>query len=203
VLLEAIENLERAFGPQGLPVALALERLGSVKLRQGRADDALVVLERAVTIIEGHEGRAEFDTSIVWSRLGSALSALGRHDEALSAHREAHERLAAAFGPRHPRLSLPAMNRAYALQRAGRFGEAVTWFETAIDLLPLRSSRRRQRAMLQFELARVLWDSEIDRRRAVVEAAAAQRAFTPDDPPWDGIDRARIDDWLAARATDG
>ena len=175
----AVRIEERVYGPDGLPVAKTLSRKASVLLRQDESAAALELLERAASIVKRNEGRTEYDTVLVWTRLGSALSAQGRHDEALAAHQAAYDRLVKAFGPGYPRLVVPALNYAHAAARAGRPQDAVQWFERALELLPRRASRTKQRAVLRFELAKNLWAAGLDRPRAIAEAKAARAMFQP------------------------
>ncbi|MEM6991264.1 MAG: tetratricopeptide repeat protein [Myxococcota bacterium] len=197
-LQRALEIQRRTYGPQGLPVAFTMERLAGVHTRLQEPDRALELLQQAIAIIEQHPGRAARDAALVFSRLGSALSMRGRHDEALAAHQEAFDRLERALGARHPRLALPALNYGHAARRAGRLHDAAVWWDRAIELLPARASRAKQRAALRFELARVLWDSGDDRPRALVEARTAKKAFTPGEEAYDDVSFERIDAWLAA-----
>ena len=142
----ALPLQRRAFGERSVPVALTLERIAAVRLRQGRSDEALELLQLATSILREHAGWAQYDASIVWSRLGSALSAVGRHAEALEAHHEAYSRFERSFGPKHPRLALPATNYAYAAQRGrpharGR-GLVRAWHRaTAPSPQPRRAAR--------------------------------------------------------------
>ena len=195
-LQRALAIQERTYGSNGVPVAFTLERLAIVYTRLDQAARAVTLLNRATSILSAKTGPAEPEAALVWSRLGSALSALGRHDEALAAHQESYDRLVAALGDRHPRLALPAMNYAHAAKRAGRPRAAAAWFDRAVRLLPQRESRVQQQAALRFELARMLWEAGDDQQRALTEARAALTAFPSDKDEYDGVTRGAIEAWL-------
>jgi len=100
-----------------------LANLGSARLRLGRFEAALEVLERAVALAPG-----DLDAR---SHLGAALAGLGRHAEALACH----ERVLAA----EPGRDNDRFRRALSLHALGRHDDALVALEAVLERQPDRA----------------------------------------------------------------
>lgn len=104
LLEEALALRERLRGAEHPEVAVTLVRLGSLAHLSGQAD-AVALFQRALAICELHAGRHPEAVADVLNKLGAALGAKGRFDEAEAVLRRSlvlHERL---FGPVDPRVA--------------------------------------------------------------------------------------------------
>ncbi|CAK0756766.1 putative TPR repeat-containing protein YrrB [Gammaproteobacteria bacterium] len=98
----------------------ALISLGELKRRYGSTDEALVLLEKAVTLAPGNVS--------AWSNYGAALQQAERLKEARSAYKKALDI--------NPRLAEPLNNLGAMAKRAEDWEGAVVYFEQALALRP-------------------------------------------------------------------
>jgi protein O-GlcNAc transferase len=132
--------------------------LGALRIQQGRAAEAIVLLEVA--------HKAKPDNVSVLLHLGNALQDLARHDEAV-------EKYDAALA-RKPDFADALNNRGNALGAMARFGEALDSFDAALAIAPgnagawynrgglLQETGRHEDAIASFDKALALHPDHAD-----------------------------------------
>lgn len=132
--LAEVEHL----GPdQPTLLAAALLNLAAAETAHGRRSEALGLLERASRYLEGVREHWELRLSVENTRVG-ALSALGRHEEALVRRRAQLALVREAYPPDHPRLGQTLNNFAAELFGAGLVDDALAASDEALSILSAR-----------------------------------------------------------------
>ena len=75
------------------------------------------------------------EVAVVLRRLGNALSAQGRHEEALTVYRRAYEAFRHALGAEHPRVGSTLVNIGTSLDALGRPAEALVPLRQGVDVV--------------------------------------------------------------------
>jgi tetratricopeptide (TPR) repeat protein len=159
-------RLDRVDGAQWL-------NLGEMLLLAERPREGQQAVERGLEIFQRQSGqRAPFGVH----HLAWALRESGQLEEALRLDGEALDRFekehAAAYW-----LLLPLSGLGEDLIRLGRPREAIPPLERAVRLSAENKINALEVGMAQFALARALWDSGADRKRARALAAEARESF--------------------------
>jgi tetratricopeptide (TPR) repeat protein len=156
-------------------VALARQVLAHIYLDQGRADEALEVLEPARATLEASDNA--YDRGVIRVELARALVEVGRTDEAMPLAEAAAEELREVSpldaGRAHDVL-------AGALRRRGDLDGAIAAWQTALTLLPLSD---RYRLAVSSSLADVLReqgrnDEALDVLAEAVRSQAGERQLS-------------------------
>jgi len=121
-------------GSQDPGVAEVLANVGGVYYSWGRYDDAVRVLERALTI-QGKQlppnhpsmATSNFNLAAVYLNRGDFRNAVARFDRALSIDRQ-------ALDPQHPRLATRMVGLAEALRLSGEYARADALYEQALTI---------------------------------------------------------------------
>jgi tetratricopeptide (TPR) repeat protein len=100
--------------------------------------------------------------------------------------------LQATRGPQHAHLGVPLFTLGRVLARRGRFDEAIDVLERSVRLRDHADADVDQLAAAEFELAKVLWDADGDRPRALALARAARARLSPD-----ATLTTALDGWIA------
>lgn len=127
-------QLARGFGPHDLRCARSAAALGLLYLRQGRHEEAVHLLEEALTIRKHRLGADDLDVAATWTSLGLSFTHLRRHDEAVRAQTHAlviRERL---LGERHPATIDALFHLGVTFSIAGRYSRAEPLLRRALDL---------------------------------------------------------------------
>lgn len=111
--------------------------LAAAETAHGRRSEALGLLERASRYLEGVREHWELRLSVENTRVG-ALSALGRHEEALVRRRAQLALVREAYPPDHPRLGQTLNNFAAELFGAGLVDDALAASDEALSILSAR-----------------------------------------------------------------
>jgi eukaryotic-like serine/threonine-protein kinase len=130
-LREALGGMTRALGPGSPAVAEALEGLADLDRVTGRLAAAETGLERALVIRRRAGDPADRAETLLG--LGLVRTQLGRHGEAESLYREAHETLLRVRGADHPTTLQAQKALAASLREAGRFAEAEAAFRRLLE----------------------------------------------------------------------
>jgi serine/threonine-protein kinase len=130
----ALEQLERAEGPESPLLALPLDNLGMTLRALGRLEESRGVLERALAQAEKGYGTAHSQYGTALNSLGNVLLDLGRHEEARERFRAAAVNYERALGSESHYLPWPITNEALCLMELKRPGEALALFRRALAL---------------------------------------------------------------------
>ena len=101
---------------------------------RGNSDEALRLLEEALTVLEQAEGEDHIDLLSPLNNLGIVSHHVGRLAQAERYLRRAVEIATASYGPNHPQLGLLLTNLGGALADAGRVEEAVEVLQRSLEL---------------------------------------------------------------------
>jgi tetratricopeptide (TPR) repeat protein len=185
-LADALARLEELFGKEHPTIALACRNLGMVLLDEGKASEALPLLERAVAVGEKTRGPKHIMTGYFLEDLGRVYIAVHRYPEATGALR----RSLAIIGENDDAIAAQTrMLLADALREQGQATEALPLAETALRFLEAHPIDTETLSDARFALARALWDSKGDQARARALAASAEK---------DNEDPAAVRAWLSA-----
>jgi eukaryotic-like serine/threonine-protein kinase len=162
---------ERIFGPSARDIGGALLDQAEVERRLGRNREALEHAKRAMAI--RRTGRFDSDGE---SQLAAAYRAAGQLDNALQHDERAISDAEAEGGKDDWRVSLGLLGKGQDLFALGHAVEAVPFLERALGL---RAQDQPPDSEVPFALAKALWETAGDRRRARVLAETAVRAREP------------------------
>lgn len=133
VLDDAAARLDSALNPVPEVEATVRHVMGLTYLNLGRPQQAAPQFQRAVELRATHPGPDGLDTQVSRESLASALSALGKHDEAQTLARDVVERIVQLKGAEDA-AALHAMNSlGMILVAAGGVEEAEQWLRRALD----------------------------------------------------------------------
>jgi tetratricopeptide (TPR) repeat protein len=121
------------------------------------------------------------------------------HDPA-AAERAARRSIAileTTHGPEHPHIRTPLFTLGRVLARRGRFDEAIEALERSVELRGHADADVEHRATAALELAKVLWESDRDRPRALALARRARAELSAGGNPQLLAD---LDAWIAERS---
>jgi len=130
---EANAVAERSTEPTVQGIA-NLNLLAGLQYRQGRLDEAIVNMDRAVAMSRDLLGSSHPGTATLAHNLGLALHRRERFAESESALREAATGLREALGAEHPMVAVAMKSLANTLEAADRWPEADDLYREGIDL---------------------------------------------------------------------
>ncbi|MBL9101865.1 MAG: tetratricopeptide repeat protein [Myxococcales bacterium] len=191
--------VERSSGPDHPDVGAVTANLGEALLRQGEVAQSRRHTQRALEILEKALGPDHDNLADALSNLGRADVLEGRFAEAEASYARAVKILERAQGVDFPELAKPLTGQGLLELARGRPEVALRPLERALTLHRERGRDPADLAELRLALARALWDSGVDRRRAHALAAMARAtlAATLTTPP-QATRLREIDAWLAA-----
>jgi tetratricopeptide (TPR) repeat protein len=117
----------------GVPLAVALDRLGIVARARRRFDDASKLHGRSLALLESLLGPSDRRLGYPLENLGVALVDLGRADQALPHLRRALAVWESTLVEEHPELAHAHLHLANALVATREYGEAATHYQHALD----------------------------------------------------------------------
>lgn len=132
ILQSAVQVLDSGT-PRKLMLAHALYNLAALHLDHGAAADAIDPLERAVALYTSTVGADHTNTALAQGVLGSALSQLGRYDEADTVLATARVTMQASAGPQEPELIQVLRAVARNQAKAGDLDRATRTLRDALD----------------------------------------------------------------------
>ena len=173
----SIAYKEEALGGEHSDVAISVSGLASTLTELGRPADALPYSERAISILSRNLDPGDPTLINALTVKGEALLALGRHAQALAAF----ERVTASLTKEVDPSSLVVADLLCGLGRVnlaqGAPDAAVVSLERANTIYDRFPGTGTVGAEARFALARALWDSGEDRRRAVRLAESARKTY--------------------------
>jgi tetratricopeptide (TPR) repeat protein/predicted Ser/Thr protein kinase len=191
-LTAALEIKIRRWGPDHprlLPVEMNLGAL----LIEVRPRDAVGHLEHALAIAQKDHGPDDVTVAKILAHLGYVHNELGNHALAKTLLSRALAIDSAKLGPIHPAVAMiwAYLANVHLAERDDR--AAIDALEHAVAIDDRGQREPSDAAQERFELAKALWRTNRDRRRAVVLATAARDGLTGTDHT---AQRAEIESWL-------
>jgi len=173
----ALRIKERILGKDHPDVAFTLANLADTLNGIGRSKEALELSNRGVEIVTRTFGSSHARLLEQLANRAEILNSLGRHEEA---HRDAERAVAiASESGREADLTYALAPLAEAEMALGHPGRAVAPLDQALRLAESADTVA-QLPRLRFALARALWDSGRDRRRArALAIIVAQEGAAP------------------------
>jgi eukaryotic-like serine/threonine-protein kinase len=122
---------EALLGRDHVAVAASLENLANVRKDQGRYDEALAFLDRALAIRIAVQGADHVEVGGVHQDLADVLAVAGKLDRALTEYRAALEIKTKKLGHDHPKVIELVLNRAEAEMNGARYAAALADYTSA------------------------------------------------------------------------
>jgi tetratricopeptide (TPR) repeat protein len=193
---QALAIWEHNFGPEHPMLISGLTNLASTLAELDQLNEAKTYASRALAIAERMLGRDHPKTAIALTALGDIEGRLGDCTTALPQLARALAIFEARSGASHPTTAFPLLATGRCLVDLHRPREAIAPLERAIAIRKQANATPAELATPSFQLARALWASGTDRRRAGELAREARAALAAAGPARER-DRATIDAWLA------
>jgi serine/threonine-protein kinase len=197
-LEQALAIWERALGPDHAFIAFPLRNLGTLLDEGPDRDLARRYHERALAVAERALGPDHSDVAECAYSLGHHHFLRGAHDEA----RRLYERALAIWertgGPDHPYVAWALTGIGETHVGSGSPALAIPPLERALAIRVAEQGDVAELARTRFVLARALWNTRRDRRRAV-DLARQARADCVSAGRRAAASLAEIDGWLARR----
>jgi tetratricopeptide (TPR) repeat protein len=191
----AIALKTRALGADHPDTVISLNLLSNVLMEREKPAEALATANSAIEIL-GKSGDPDSESiGDLQHTKGNALVDLGRGAEAEACFAVTLGIYRARFGPSGRSTAYPLIGLGEARVVQGRPATAVAFLESALRIQDTEELIPFNRAETQFWLARALWDSGRDRRRAVMLAREAHKTLATHESP--RRERAVVQ-WLAA-----
>jgi len=130
----SLAAVERRAGRRSLRAAQALNALASVRLPQGRWDDAVGLFGSVLAIRTELLGPGHPETATTHNNLGLTLKNMGRLEEAATELDRARTLVVAALGASHPSVRIAEVNLADVYYTQGRHAEAADLYATAFGI---------------------------------------------------------------------
>jgi tetratricopeptide (TPR) repeat protein len=155
-----------------------LGTIGNVLREKGELAEAETYYRKAIAALK-ESGDSEHERAgAIYVGMGMTLSEMGKQDEAIPFFQR-------TIGPweamkkDHLNLGYPLTGIGVAHLRAGRAARAVAPLERALAIRTNNKGRPQNRADTELALARALWQTGRDRKRAVTLAQAALKRLEP------------------------
>jgi len=193
---QAIEIRTAKLGEEHPEVAGAMSNLAAVYYRQGKLDDAEEVHRSALAIREKALGPDHPLVGNSLQNLGEVLLNDGRSDEAEPILERGLAIFTKAFGPDHESVGLSWVALSRARTENGHLAEALEAARESVANAERSGQEAFGAAKRRIQLGKVRWNmgEDLAAARAIVEAAAATMAETPDREP---EEQAKVARWLA------
>jgi len=191
---QAAKIFEKSFGPKHPRTIAPLYNNGLVLMGLLKFRQASEQIERVLPIIEQAYGANHPTTGTGYFNLGNIYFELGEYQKARQHLERAQEIWIAGLGPEHPDitrvmyfLGLTALYQQQDARAQELLGRALTIRKRGPDSPPFLNK-------IRFALARALWRTGKDRKRALALARQARLAWEKKNDN-DGKKRAQIDAW--------
>jgi tetratricopeptide (TPR) repeat protein len=185
---------ERILGKEHPDFAMGLSDLAFVLTRAGRPADGLDAATRSIQIHLTYGDPDALGLGRAYANQGEAFSALHRYGEAEQAFLRALENLRRNVGREHSEVGFALHGLGETRLASGAPLEAIDYFEEALRIRRQPLADPTLAAESEFGLARALWDSRRDRKRARALASEAQAIYRKANRP---DSQRAIDRWLA------
>jgi tetratricopeptide (TPR) repeat protein len=156
---------------------MSLSNLAFVLTDLGLPSEALAPVDRAISIYVRHGDPNSLHLALALINRGDALRSLGRFPEARTSFESGIRILTGEYGAAHPAMGEALIGVGTILLAEGEVTRAVSVLEQALGVLANYNGFATSRAGAQAALARALWDTHGDRRRARLLAESALAAY--------------------------
>jgi tetratricopeptide (TPR) repeat protein len=177
VLRESVAYKTKALGADAPDVGVSEGNLGIALTELGQNQEALIHIERSLTLLERGLGAEHPDLAIQLSNHGEILNALGRYSDARRSFERARLIWERELGPENRSLAYALTGIGISNLAEGPPASAIPPLERAFRIRETQETDPAKRAETSFALARALWDSDGDRRRAHVLAEGARAGY--------------------------
>ncbi len=166
-----------ALAPNHPLVATCLNNLGTAYSELGRVDEARMYLQQSLDMLVAKFGSDHPAVAAVTGNLGELAADHGDYAEAMTLCKRSLAIYEATLGKGHPdtAYALTCLGRAHI--GAGAPAAALPPLRKALALRETNPGDPADLAETQFALARALWVTKTDRRRAVELATASRAAY--------------------------
>lgn len=172
---EALPHVQRGIaiatknhGPDSAYVAPAYASLGTAYTDMKRRDEAVALFERAIAINERIGKQDSLGITLI--NLADVLINAKKYDQALRVSRRAIVALEAGMGKDSPIVGFGLYDTARCLNHLGKPAEALPLLERAVAMTDPKTSDPNTVAIFEYELARSLWMTGGDHKRALTLA---------------------------------
>lgn len=172
----ALAIQERAFGPEHVDVARTLSNMGGVLHQARDFKAARIHLLRALTLQEKLLGPEHLQVAFTLDALGLVYDDTGNTARGLQHHQRALAIREKMLRPNHPLIASSFNYIGRSLALGGKPLEALPHLERALAM-QASNPKPGDVADTQFQLAKVLWDTRRDRKKAVELARQAYAGF--------------------------
>ena len=197
LLEDALAILERSVGVEHPDTIALMSKLATAQLRAGDTQDAEQLLRRARVACDATFGAEHRECVRILSELGWAAYQSGRYAEALAVHEVVLALKEHANDPVEFAIGSTLSAIASAHLALGQPREAVPVLERLLVARVAESARSEIMAETRYNLAVALWDSTIDRDRALVLARQARDDYRSAAVP-PAKELQAVEAWLAA-----
>ena len=176
-------------------IAASHMALGALLRLREEHEGAEEQFRKALTIREKELGPSHPKVASVLSNLGRTLRTLGRYDEAEATLRRGLKINEAGLEPDNPRIADLWLALGGTLLEAGKPQDAADAFERAQKILDGPGTNPRERGKATFALARALWETRSERKRAREVAQRAAELYREAGAPAAQA-LLRVESWL-------
>jgi serine/threonine-protein kinase len=186
---------ERTVGPDHPDIAYPLGELAVLALEDDRLDEAAELFERMIAVRSAALGPDHPYLSEPISFLGRVELDRGHVDRALELQRRALALAEHGFGEGHPLVAVAQLRIAQILVTRNELAEARRLAEASVKIWDASGTVTPDAYDARFLLAKLIWDRDHVRARALAEVARVHYAGEP--PPYNK-EADSIASWLAA-----
>jgi len=130
----ATELAKKEYGPQGLPVAVAMGNLAGVLLDRGKLEEAESLFRKCLAILEKKLDPDDPALAMTQGNLAAVLYAQGKREEAESLYRKCLAIQQKKLDAEHPSLATTQGNLALVLLAQGKLEEAESLFRKCLAI---------------------------------------------------------------------
>lgn len=197
LLSRALPIMKNAMGEDHPWVGRVENNLALIHIRADRTTEAIALLEHNLDILRKVKSADHPDLAMVYFNLAKAESRDGQHAKALEHATLALEMRQKSLGLEHRHTAYAEQVLGVVLERSGDVQAALVHWERALASYEKEGVMLPELAGARFDIARVLWDTKRDRKRALelARSAAVTYAEIGDHAK---EERQAVDDWLTA-----
>jgi tetratricopeptide (TPR) repeat protein len=199
----ALAIRERALGPEHPDVARALNNLGEVIWSIGDIDQALEIQRRSARIWEQALGAQHPDIAYSLTSLGNIYLVKGDLAQAAATFTRVLDLRKSAFGPDHPLVAWAQNGLGWVHLLRQEHRQAIDCFERVLAVCGADRCMAEEEdplARARFGLARALWATGGDRRRAVALGRQARELLRKQSNFFARQLLGELESWLKERA---